>query len=141
MAPFYYGGYTETMLKKILIGNAVLSGGALAILIATTTPATAGAFGVLCIFLLAYLLLVSFGTFSLYWLSRCVAHIMKLVSSVRPVEKMSLKHAYYYATILAIAPVVMVSMASVGTVGLYDVGLILVLEFLGCLYVTKRLPS
>lgn len=129
------------MLGKILVAIAALSGTGLALLISMTTPASAGAFGVLCVFLLVYLLLVSLGTFGLYGLSRCIAAAMRVVASARPLEQLSLQHAYYYATVLAIAPVVLVSIASVGAVGLPEIGLVLAFELIGCVYITKRLPG
>ncbi len=129
------------MLGKILVAIAVLSGTGLGLLISMTTPASAGAFGVLCVFLLVYLLLVSLGTFALYGLSRCIAAVMRVVASARPLERLSLQHAYYYATVLAIAPVVLVSIASVGAVGLPEIGLVLAFELIGCVYITKRLPG
>ena len=129
------------MLGKILVLNAGVSGVGLVAILIMTTPAEAGAFGVLCVFLLAYLFLVSMGTFGLYWLSRGVAAAMKVIVSTRSSERLSLRHAYYYATVLAIAPVVLISIASVSTVGLREIGLVGAFELVGCIYIAKRLPG
>ena len=128
------------MLGKLLIANAVLSGTGLVVILTMTTPAQAGAFGVLCVFLLTYLLLVSVGTFGLYGISRGMTAIRKMVQSTRLSEQLTLRHAYYYATVLAIAPVVLVSITSVSTVGLREIGLVVAFEIIGCIYIAKRLP-
>ncbi len=125
------------MLGKFLVTSAALSGVALTVILNTTTPATAGAFGILAIFIFAYLFIVSCMTFVLYGISRGVAFITSSTTK-RPYETFSLQRAYYYSTIVSLAPVIIISLQSVGGVGIYELGLILFFVFLGCVYVTKR---
>lgn len=126
------------MLGKVLVTIALLSGFILTIVINTTTPASAGAFGILAVFMLTYLFLVSVLTFMLYVISRLVSLVARTFVTRRPVESLTLRRAYYYSTIIALAPVIIVSMQSIGGVGVYEFGLIILLVLIGCVYVTKR---
>jgi hypothetical protein len=138
MALFSFDRYSESMLGRVLVVIAVLSGLALAFILNMTTPAGAGAFGILAVFVLTYLLIISLMTFFLYGLSRVVAYAIKTFATRRPVESLSLRKSYYFSTIIALAPVIIVSMQSVGGIGIYEFCLILLLVFIGCVYVAKR---
>lgn len=126
------------MLGKILVAAAILSGVILAMILNMTTPANAGAFGILAVFMFAYVFVLSVLTFLIYGTFRLVAYIMKMFVVWRPAVEMSLSRAYYYATVLAIVPVIIISMQSVGGVGPYELLLIGLLVLIGCIYVTKR---
>lgn len=126
------------MLGKALIVIAVLSGVILTFIVNMTTPASAGAFGVLAVFVFAYLLLLSIMTFALYAISKLLSLIARTFATRRPVEVMSLRKCYYYSTIIALVPIIIVSMQSVGGIGVYELGLIFLLVLIGCIYVTKR---
>ena len=138
MALFSFDRYSEDMIGKVLTGIGLVSGGLLLFVFNTTTPASAGAFGMLAVFILAYLCLTSMTTFVLHEVSRAVIAGGRLFGGFRTAEPLSMQRAYYYSTIVALAPVIIVSMQSVGGVGLYELALIALLVTLGCIYVTKR---
>ena len=48
------------------------------------------------------------------------------------------KKAYYYSTVIAFAPVVMIAQQSIGGVGFFEFFLILIFEIIACIYVSKR---
>lgn len=139
MALFYFRRYSErVMIGKVLVIIGGASAMALIVMLNTTTPASAGAFGILMVFVLAYLLTMSITTFSLYGISRLIAYSVRSIAMRKPVEVLSLQRAYYYATIISLAPIIIISMQSVGGVGVYELFLILLFIALGCVYVTKR---
>ena len=138
MALFYFDRYSEDMVGKLLVIIGIASGVILAVILNTTTPATAGAFGILAVFVFTYLVIVSITTFVLYGLSRLYAFLSNMFVVRRPVEVLALQKSYYYATIIALAPVIIIGMLSVGEVGVYESALISLLVLLGCIYVTKR---
>ena len=126
------------MLGKLLVIIGIASGLILTVILNTTTPATAGAFGILSVFIFTYLLVVSIMTFTLYGIYKALSTFGKTVGYHAPVEAMRLQRAYYYSTIVSLAPVIIISLQSVGGVGIYELGLIFLLVILGCIYVTKR---
>lgn len=138
MALFYFDRYSEDMLGKLLVIIGIASGGILTVILNTTTPASAGAFGILSVFIFTYLLIVSVMTYALYGISHMLALTSKLFNSGTSTDTMRFQRAYYYATIVSLAPVIIISLQSVGGVGIYELGLILLLVLLGCIYVTKR---
>lgn len=127
------------MFARILMITGLVSAGLLLILLTTTTPAKVGAFGILAIFLLSYVLVLIVTTFLLW----CLALVMdNVVNRVRGISRksyaMDLKRAYYFSTVIALGPVILVSLHSVGGIGIYDVGLVALFLALGCLYVSRR---
>ncbi len=127
------------MLRIIISTTTVASLCLLAVLLNITTPATAGPFGILVIFVFAYLSLLGVVTYFLYGISYVVAHLSTLFVVRRPFEVLTLKRSYYYSTVIAAAPVMLIGLQSVGTVGIYEFLLISIFVIIGCLYVSKRI--
>lgn len=131
-------GYSEDMLKKVLIFSLVGSIGLLAALMQTTTPATTGPIGVLMVFVLLYVAALSSLTFLIYKGSQLLVRLSRSVTVKRPLSAFSLTRAYYFSSVLALAPVMIIGMQSVGEVGLYDLVLVGAFVFIACLYIAKR---
>lgn len=125
------------MLAKILTGSGLVSAGLLLILLTTTTPSSAGAFGILCIFILGYTAILALMTFTLWITGRLVSRLGRATHR-RNSYNISLKKSYYFSTILALGPIIMISLQSVGGVGVYEVLLIVLFTILGCIYVYRR---
>lgn len=126
------------MLRRTLITITIVSICLLLILLMTTTPATAGPFGLLVIFISSYLASLGIVTFFLYGASRIFASFFAGFSVKKPLRALSLQKSYYYGTVLATAPVMLIGLQSVGAVGFYEVGLVLLFIVIGCLYVSRR---
>lgn len=126
------------MLSRVLMITSTLAAVVLFLVINTTTPKTAGAMGVLGVFILGYIVLLGLITFCIYGASHAFSGLVNRLAVRRPVESLSMKQAYYYATVLALAPVIIISLQSVGGVGGYELVLVLLLMIIGCLYVAKR---
>ncbi len=129
------------MIGKLLVGVGVLSAIILSVILNSTTPATAGAFGILLVFIFTYLTTVSVLSFVVYGVSKGVSVVENKMMHKSQQSEMRLQRAYYFATILSLAPVIIMSLQSVGGVGIYELGLTLLFVALGCVYVTKRTAS
>jgi len=127
------------MLKVIVSFLTVVSMLLLVILLNVTTPSTSGPFGILAVFLFAYLLLMGVFTYLLVWGSRVVAYLFVTFKARRPIEALSFKRSYYYSSVLAAAPIMLLGLQSVGRVGFYEYFLVLVFVCIGCLYISKRI--
>ena len=127
------------MLKIIISITTVISLCLLIVLLNITTPATAGPFGILSIFFFAYLLSLGVVTHILYWSSRIIARLSIIFMARRPFEALSFKYSYYYSTIIAAVPILLIGLQSVGAVGIYGVLLVTIFAVIGCLYVSKRI--
>lgn len=126
------------MLKRIIMITTIVSLCLLIFLLNTTTPATAGPFGILAIFIFAYLSSLGVVTYFLYGISRIIAHLSTVFIARRPFERITLRRSYYYSTIIAAAPILLVGLQSVGAGGVYGFLLVLFFVVIGCLYVSKR---
>ncbi|MGV9001998.1 MAG: hypothetical protein ACOH18_03530 [Candidatus Saccharimonadaceae bacterium] len=57
----------------------------------------------------------------------------------KPLAQMQFKRAYYYSTVLAAAPVMLIGLQSVRSIGVYESILVILFEVVACVYVSKRI--
>lgn len=110
----------------------------LLIVLQVTTPSTIGSLGLLFVFILMYVIALSALTFLLYSGNRVIRKVTASLVTRRPVALLNLQRSYYYASIIALGPVMLIGMQSVGVVSFYDVLLIAAFIGLACFYVAKR---
>ena len=103
-----------------------------------TSPSVVGPFGVLAFFVLIYVV------------SACVVYLL-LVGSIGllrrylpkgkwllRLESLSNRKLYYYTSFVALAPVILLGMQSIGSVRPTDLLLLLIFQVLGCFYISRR---
>lgn len=126
------------MIGKIVMLGAFVAAVLLFLLLNITTPTTAGPVGILSVFILSYVVILGIMTFFVFLVSRLLVKLGKLLSVRRPIQAIDIRRSYYYASLLALVPPILVAMQSVGRVSFYEVGLVAFFVILGCVYVTKR---
>lgn len=126
------------MFARLLITVGLVSAGLLLIIFTTTTPSTGGAFGILSVFLLSYIVSLVLFTFLLWFTAFLIRKAGKRTRFIRKPYTLTLKNAYYYSSVIALGPVIMVSLQSVGGIGLYELILTALFIVLGCIYVSRR---
>ena len=119
-----------------IVGVAAAIG--LGYLLLSTTPAEAGAVGVLGVFLLFYVVSVVVLTFFIFWFYKLLQRVFYSDRTGQAGRELSMRRAYYFASVLALTPVMFMGLRSVGKLDLVTVGLVCVLMALGCLYVSKQ---
>lgn len=141
MGRFYLKRYARIagMLPRIIATLALASLVVLSLMLTFTSPATAGPFGLLVIFVSAYLTFVGLISFFLFGINRLIVMVSSNMTLRRPVERIAFKRAYYFSTVLAAAPVMLIGLQSVGTIGVYGVLLVVIFELIACLYISKRI--
>lgn len=125
------------MFHRILaiVGIAALTG--VVFIITTTTPSSGGAITVLALFILLYIALIALLTFVIYWLNRIIYKVF-YSDKKTPTGILSFKQAYYYGTVFALAPVILVSMKSVGKSGPIEWLLVGLFLLVGYIYVSRQ---
>lgn len=126
------------MIGKLVAFSTIAATALLVLLVNATTPTTAGPLGILAFFVLLYVALLGALAFLLYGASRVMARLGKAVAIRRPLGQLSFVKAYYYGTVLALGPLMIVGMLSVSEFGALEVGLVMVFVVLGCIYVARR---
>ncbi|MDN5819390.1 MAG: hypothetical protein L0H38_01430 [bacterium] len=126
------------MLARILLVVSLFSFIGLVVIINASAPSTAGPVGILAVFVLLYLVLLGIITALIYWVSRWGSRLSKGVQLRRPLTRLSLRRSYYFASILALGPVMTLGMQSVGGAGIYELGLVTIFLVIGCIYIAKR---
>lgn len=110
----------------------------LVVVLQMTTPVAIGPLGILMVFILMYVSVLGALAFLLYGGSRIVARISSSVTVKRPIQPMDFGRAYYYSSVISLAPVMFIGMQSVGEVGIYDVLLVILFVVIACFYIAKR---
>lgn len=127
------------MLQRTIATITLASLCLLSLMLVLTTPASAGPFGLLVIFISAYLTSLGLVSFFLYGLSRVISHVARGFAARKPLQPLSFRRSYYYSTVLGAVPVMLIGLQSVGAVGVYEVILVLLFAVIGCIYITKRI--
>ena len=125
------------MLKKLIIIFTAIALLLLIILLNVTNPASAGPFGILALFVAIYVFFVGIISGLIYFFSKLISKISIIFMPRRPIERMSLKNSYYYSTVIALAPVMIIGLSSVGASSFYSMVLIAIFETIGVIYVSK----
>lgn len=132
-------GIVRDMLGKVLSIGSVVAAIALVFLLNQTTPNEAGPLGVLIIFLLMYVVALAGVTFAVHGGSRLIAKSSAALTVKRPFRAINLKQSYYYASIIALAPVMLIGMQSVSGVNIYDILLVGFFVVIGVVYISRRM--
>lgn len=109
------------------------------LILQSTTPTNAGPIGILAVFFLLYVVLIGIVTGLLNVGSSVLAQIAAKFTVKKPLRPISVLRAYYLASVLALAPVMLLAMGSVNQLGIYDIILVLTFVAIGVFYVQKRM--
>lgn len=126
------------MLGKVIIISVIGAIVSLAVVLQTTTPTTIGPLGILIVFILMYIAVLGVLTFLLVGSSRLLVKVTAPLTVRRPLQPLGLRRAYYFSSVIALAPVMFIGMQSVGEVGAYDVLLVVLFITMACVYIAKR---
>ena len=127
------------MLPRIIATISLASLCVLSLMLTFTSPASAGPFGLLVIFITAYLTFVGMISFFLFGINRLIVMVSEGMTVRKPLRKMEFRRAYYFSTVLAAAPVMLIGLQSVQSIGIYEVLLVVIFEVVACLYVSRRM--
>jgi hypothetical protein len=126
------------MFSRILVLVLILSGVLLWALLHLTTPTSVGPMGVLVVFVLLYIIFLCIFTGLVSLVSYTVSLLLRNSIRTRPIKPISYKKAYYLGSVLALAPVLLFGMQSLGKIGFLEFGLVVMFIVLGCVLVIKR---
>jgi hypothetical protein len=127
------------MLPRVIATISLASLCALSAMLTFTTPASAGPFGLLVIFITAYLTFIGLISFFLYGITKLIASVTAGMTVRKPFTGMSFRRAYYFSTVLAAAPVMIIGLQSVKSISVYELLLVIIFEVVACLYVSRRI--
>lgn len=126
------------MKHRFLIIGTIAAIIVLVILLETTNPSSAGPLGILVLFVVMYTLVLGLLTYFFMFGSRVISRIARMIKTRKPIEPLSMMHAYYYASVISLAPIMFLGMRSVGDLGIVEVLLVGVFIFAACVYIRRR---
>ena len=126
------------MFKKGIIITTSIATVMLAVLLITTTPQSTGPLGILGFFVFMYIAALGVLTFLFKGISFLTSRISFLKTRKIGGRPLSLRQSYYRASVMALAPVMLTAMQSVGEVGVYQLLLVMIFIVVAWLYVINR---
>ena len=128
--------YDKCMLGKVLAVSSLCAFVLLSALMQATTPSSIHPLGILAVFVLIYVLALGVLTFFVFEGNKLLRRFYKRGAAVR--SELTLRRAYLYASVLSLAPVMIIGIASIGRLDAYQVLLVLLFECAACFYVARR---
>ena len=125
-------------MGKVIAISALISVALLLVLMQVTTPSTIGPLGILFAFILMYVSALGVLTFLVFWASRLARYASIPLIKTSHLKSLTLVQSYYFCSVIALAPVMLLAMQSVGEISIYDVSLVMIFIVLGCVYISKR---
>ena len=126
------------MLKKVLAIASVLSGVLLILFLMFTTPTSVGPFGILAFFLLLYIILLELATLIISFISFLLVSFTKRRPLKHPFTRIDPRRAYYYGSVVALAPILLFASFSFGRIKILDFFLVILFTGLACFLISKR---
>lgn len=126
-------------MKKIIPISIFVSLCLLIFMLNFTTPAKAGPFGILIIFIFAYIFFTGVITYLIFFLFKLLSHLSRVFIVSNPIDSMGFRRSYLFSTVIATAPIIAIGLQSVGAGSVYSYILILLFIIIGCLYISKRI--
>lgn len=126
------------MLPRAIATISLASLCVLILVLTFTSPSTTGPFGLLVLFVSAYLTFVGLISFFLFGINRLIIMVSTGMTLRKPIAPMEFRRAYYFSTVLAAAPVMLIGLQSVQSVGIYEVILVILFEVVACIYISRR---
>lgn len=128
------------MISKIILAVSVLSGVGILWILNFTTPSSIGPIGVLGLFVATFLLFAGIISAFLYGTNRLFEMVFSIFrkDDLFISKNRELKFFYKYALALAMAPLVLIAQQSIRGIGIFEIILVVILEIIACLYISKR---
>ena len=126
------------MARKIIVLMTAVAVFLLGVVLQVTTPSSIGPVGLLAVFFLLYIIALGASTGILVGGSRLLHWFGKRIAFKRPVRIFNIRQAYYYSTILAFGPTIAIALRSIGSLGGYEVVLIILFLVVGTVYISRR---
>lgn len=126
-------------MAKVLFVSSSIAIAVLLLVLQVTNPASIHPIGLLGVFFLIYITWVAIMTTIVYGSARLVQLASQFGRSQMSAGRMiTFNQAYLYGSLLAFAPVILLGIQSVGSLGVLDVILVVVFEAVLCFYVWRR---
>ena len=103
-----------------------------------TTPQMVGPVGVLAFFVLIYIFSAAAIYLLLVFLVDSLSGVVKKGKWLARLESMSARKIYYYTSFIALVPVILLGMQSVGMVRVTEILLLVLFQALGLFYISRR---
>lgn len=111
---------------------------ALLLTIQSTNPSSIGPVGILVVFFLLYIIFVGIFTWLVHGGSLLFSLAAEFLNLKKPKDSISIGVSYYYGSVLALGPIMLLAMRSVASIGVYEVALVSFFIVISIFYVKKR---
>ena len=129
------------MISKIIFSLSGLSGVGIFLMLTQTSPNKVGPVGILALFAMIYLVFLGIIAIFLYSSHRVFLLAYFLLRKGQPsIRKQEKTPAFFlkYSAVLAFVPIGIIAKQSTGRVGIFEILLLIIIETIAILYISKR---
>ena len=126
------------MIGKTIVVSTTAAAILLAAIFQFQKPSSIGPIGLLGVFFLLYVVALGIITWFLWIISQMISNIGKHITVKKPPQALTLAQSYYFSSVIALAPIMMLAMQSIGSLGVYETVLVLIFVLVGILYISRR---
>ena len=131
----FYRWYSNYMFGRIMTLFVLAAAIALGILLQSTSPVKTGPVGILAVFFCLYIVFLGIASVMIRAISWLLVYVVPLRLHQGVV---SIERSYYYGSVIAFAPTILLAINSVGSLGVYEYLLVILLVGIGLFYIKKR---
>lgn len=103
-----------------------------------TNPTDSGPLSILAVFLFLYVALICLVTIGVYFGSRLLQVVFSHTALRRRFPQLTVRKSYQFALVIALVPVMLLALQSVGTISLYEIVLVAVFLGVGIFYISRQ---
>ena len=102
-----------------------------------TDPSKIGPLGILTVFVLLYIITLSLFSYLIFFASNILSRV-RVQFGLNGVEDWTFMKCYLFGSIVAIGPIVILGISSLGSISIYEIILVVLFLVISCFFVSKK---
>jgi len=102
-----------------------------------TDPSKIGPLGILTVFVLLYIITLSLFSYLIFFASSILSRV-RVQFGLKGVEDWTFMKCYLFGSIVAIGPIVILGISSLGSISIYEIILVVLFLVISCFFVSKK---
>jgi len=128
------------VMHKYVISLTLISIVLVSLMLFNTDPSKIGPLGILAVFVLLYVITLSIVSYIIFISSGLFSSI-RVHFGLKRIERWNFTKCYLFGSVIAIGPIVILGISSLGSVSFYEIILVLLFLVISCFFVSKKVDQ
>lgn len=107
------------------------------LILINTDPSKIGPLGILAVFVLLYIITLSLFSYLIFFASNIMSRV-RVHFGLKGIEGWTFIKCYLFGSVVAIGPIVILGISSLGSVSIYEIILVVLFLVISCFFVSKK---